>query len=222
MISYSFEGQDSVAQSLLREVEIGRYLDIGCASPIEISNTFYFYERGWSGVCVDGRANLASEFRLHRPRDLFVSCLVDEINGARVYWEFPDPTMNTCDEETAMRYRERFEPSDCVSHSLQCRTARSIWSDAYGSAAAAPDLVTIDVEGNELRVLSGLISEEFRPKLIIVECKFFNFAHVQSHRIYEAFVANRYVMIAKTPLDAFFIDPFSESFKWLPRDMIAF
>ena len=37
-ISWSFEGQDTLAASLLRTVDQGTYYDIGCAHPTEISN----------------------------------------------------------------------------------------------------------------------------------------------------------------------------------------
>ena len=45
--SFSFEGQDMIIASLLREVDKGFFMDIGCNHPIHENNTFRLYEAGW-------------------------------------------------------------------------------------------------------------------------------------------------------------------------------
>jgi len=220
-LSYSLEGEDVLAASLLRSVSAGRYLDIGCSDPVEISNTYFFYQRGWRGICVDGRSDLSERWAEIRPGDSFVSCVLDETDGERTFYSFPDPTMNTCDAATASRYSERFLSDSCRAQTKKTRSARSIWLEAFGADAPPPDLVSLDVEGFELPILRGLIIENWRPALLIVETKLFTFDSPTRSSIYNYFKNLGYIMIAKTPLDGFFIDPANPMFSWVPPAMRA-
>jgi hypothetical protein len=54
-ISYSQSGEDLILDFLLYDLNIKpiTYLDIGTNDPIEINNTYLFYTKGYSGVCVE-------------------------------------------------------------------------------------------------------------------------------------------------------------------------
>src|SRR5208337_2713547 len=55
--SYSIEAEDLLVETVflvvLKQYGPGTYLDIGAAHPVQHSNTYFFYERGWSGLCVE-------------------------------------------------------------------------------------------------------------------------------------------------------------------------
>ena len=51
--SYAWAGEDAIAFSLLRGAT-GSYVDVGAHLPMRASNTYLFYEHGWSGVCGTG------------------------------------------------------------------------------------------------------------------------------------------------------------------------
>jgi len=139
-VSWSLEGEDLIASSLLRAVRKGTYLDIGCADPLEISNTYLFYLAGWRGVAVDGRVELSSSWANKRPGDVFVPCILGESDRQESFWTFPDPTMNTCDAGTAKRYAERYSPEHCNVEQRVSRTAKSVWCEVFGQGA--PPLIS--------------------------------------------------------------------------------
>jgi hypothetical protein len=213
--SWSLEGEDIIALALLRDLKTGYYFDIGCASPIHLSNTWKFYKQGWRGLAVDARS-LHEEWKLRRPYDIFTQKILGDGSDV-IFYEFPDPHMSTCDTATILRYSERFPKESIVSKPMQTVRAGELWSSLFPSAI--PDLVSIDVEGHELSVLNGfnLVSE--RPKLFIVELKNFNFMHPKSHPLVTFFYDNFYALISKTPLDGFFIDTLSPAFDWIPASM---
>lgn len=82
-----------------------------------------------------------------------------------------------------------------------------------------PDLVSLDVEGHELAVLRGFNLDVERPRLFIVELKEFSFMSPLSHPLAAYLYEHSYTLIAKTPLDGFFIDAADPVFDWVPESM---
>ena len=46
-------GEDAFLNRHFNGTRYGTYLDIGCNDGIDGSNTYYFHQRGWQGVCVE-------------------------------------------------------------------------------------------------------------------------------------------------------------------------
>jgi hypothetical protein len=216
--SYSLEGEDIILESLLRNVKIANYFDIGCSDPIIINNTYKFYLKGWTGLACDGRTELENIWSNKRPKDIFKSCLIGEKSINTDYYKFPDPTLNTIDINAATRYSERFEKNEIIIENRRVYSGRDLWNEFF---SVPPTLVSIDCEGYDLYVLKGLISDAFRPACVVVETKLFNFINPFSSEIFNFMYHNRYIMIAKTPLDAFFIDPKNIIFNWIPSSMLT-
>lgn len=225
--SYSMEGEDVILASLFRNADKGNFFDIGSSEPIWNSNTYFFYKKGWRGVAVDGR-DLSVEWEKTRPGDRFVRSLLGDSNGGVMdYWMFPDPTMNTVDVETALRYASRFPSTDVKQISVPIQRAYDVYQvncvGKAGSEVSPPHLVSIDVEGFEISVLSGLLepNPEWRPATLVVEAKLFNFLKPLENDVTDYLVnKHSYSLIAKTPLNAFFIDPLNPLFDWLPTSML--
>ena len=214
--SWSLEGEDILSSSLLRNVKIGHYFDIGCAKPKEISNTFFFYKLGWKGLAVDGR-DLKLEWNNERPNDIFVQQLLGDGRDT-TFARFPDPHLNSCDPTTINRYKSRFAQGEVCSSAVKTVQAELLWKEYFPHAV--PDLVSLDVEGFELEVLQGFDLAKTRPKLFIVELKNFNFLTPLNHPVASFLYENKYTLVAKSPLDGFFIDHTSPVFDWLPKSMI--
>jgi len=51
--SYSQVGEDLQIAYFIGKKEDVRYIDVGCLWPVRHSNTYFFYERGGSGLCVN-------------------------------------------------------------------------------------------------------------------------------------------------------------------------
>lgn len=225
--SYSMEGEDVILASLFRNADKGNFFDIGSSEPIWNSNTYFFYKKGWRGVAVDGR-DLSVEWEKTRPGDRFVRSLLGDSNGGVMdYWMFPDPTMNTVDVDTALRYASRFPSTDVKQISVPIQRAYDVYQvncvGKAGSEVSPPHLVSIDVEGFEISVLSGLLepNPEWRPATLVVEAKLFNFLKPLENDVTDYLVnKHSYSLIAKTPLNAFFIDPLNPLFDWLPTSML--
>jgi len=59
----------------------GKYIDIGAGYPIEISNTFMLYEKGWSGLCIEPCKLYHPGWPVNRPRDIYITDLILDKSG---------------------------------------------------------------------------------------------------------------------------------------------
>ena len=50
---YSQTGEDAILAHLLFDHDCGFYVDVGAFHPIQYSNTYYFYRRGWTGINIE-------------------------------------------------------------------------------------------------------------------------------------------------------------------------
>ena len=81
-LSFSLRGEDiAIAQHFkwqIAENKTGFFVDIGCAWPIQISNTYLFSCLGWSGVGIDMNQFHREGWQRTRPRDIFVEAAVGD------------------------------------------------------------------------------------------------------------------------------------------------
>ena len=66
--TYSMIGEDLFVDWFFKKKKIGFYVDVGCYHPLQLSNTYLLYKRGWSGINIDLDKN--STFNEYR----FMSC----------------------------------------------------------------------------------------------------------------------------------------------------
>lgn len=202
--SYAQLGQDTMINSFIRAKpgSEGFYLDIGAYHPFRISNSYLFYEFGWSGICVDPNPETEIAFHKWRPRDTFVRSAVGDIEGELDYWTFAAATQNTCDPITG-RERAKKNPTNFTGIiKTPVRTLNSILNEHANSRPL--DFISIDVEGMEDKVFAGLDIEKWKPRVMVHESHELPSVHLKS-KICEHLEGKGYVLAAHTSRDAFFI-----------------
>jgi hypothetical protein len=73
------------------------------------------------------------------------------------------------------------------------------WTDSHSI-----DLLTIDVEGHDFRVLKSLDIAKYRPKIIVIEMH--DFAGIRDSEIYRYLAANGYVLKFFAVMNTYFVD----------------
>ncbi len=169
-LSFSLSGEDAVlAQYFKRRIRSnkpGIYVDIGCAMPVQISNTYWFYCHGWRGVCVDLNPKHAPYWASARPEDAFVNAVVsDETVTTHIF----EHTSN----EGMLRIGTTETPPS--AEFLRVGQAEPIRLADILAAKLKPgttvDFFSIDVEGAELSVLKSNDWSRWKPAIILVECE---------------------------------------------------
>jgi hypothetical protein len=168
-ISYSQFGEDLMLSHILGyERSSGVYLDLGCYKPITWSNTYLFYQRGWSGVCIDANSAFKSEWQRYRPRDSFFNIAIGNPGKAYSYAIFDKYPACNCivPDEELQDYLSNHQPDGV--RNIECRSLPDILNEA-GVDSQKIDLLSIDLEGMDMRVVQMFDWSVFRPKAVVLE-----------------------------------------------------
>ena len=172
--SFAQQGEDLILYNLLchdLQIRMPSYLDIGAGDPALSNNTYALYLTGSRGVLVEPNPVLVRMLRAVRPGDVVVGCGVGlakatEADYFVIRGRWP---LNTFSRETVAEYR-RQSAEDPVEEVLKLPLVpiNQLIADCFG---AAPDLISIDIEGMDLAVLRTMDFRAHRPAAICAETK---------------------------------------------------
>ena len=164
-ISYSYNGVDALICNIFKNKTFGTYVDIGCNHPIKNNNTYLLYQQGWNGLNIDVDAKSIKIFNYARPLDNNINVAVSDKNGFENFYFYheasPINTLNSrvCDYQKAK-----------ISKVLKVKTqSLNYILDKSPFKNTEIDFLSIDVEGNELKILKDFNFSKFLPKVIVVE-----------------------------------------------------
>lgn len=145
---HSEHGEDRWIFENLKLPQKGVYVDIGCAHPVDSSNTAFLREMGWTGIGIDANPQWAPEWK----EGEFVCAVLSDQPTAR--WR-----VNPVGHPYASRIDPAAPevPATNLEMVIQAHSIEKI------------DLLSINVEGHEFWVLSTLDFFKHRPRIIIAE-----------------------------------------------------
>jgi len=200
-ISYSGNAEDVILHRIFGAREQGFYVDVGAAHPIFENDTCALYEQGWSGINIEPNPSFFAELARVRSRDRNLQMAVSDEDGTLTYWEVVGTGLSTCDPAEAARAADKgFE---IRKSSVPCTTLAHILSEA---AAPAIDVLKVDVEGLEMKVLQGNDWTRYRPGIVLVEATYPETPIRREDRIRPFLEQNGYDFAYFDGLNDFFVD----------------
>lgn len=166
--SYAQEGEDLVIDRLLNQKKMGFYVEVGCHHPFRFSNTYYFYKKGWKGICIDPMPGTKKTFSKWRPKDITIEIGISETPSTLEYHMFNDAALNTFDKAIAKERDGLRTYRQIDKKNIETNTLASILEKHCTSESI--DFLSIDVEGMDLAVLKSNNWGKFKPTIIIAEC----------------------------------------------------
>ena len=129
-ISYSRSGEDLLLDDIFKQKSSGLYVDVGAFHPVNYSNTFKFYLKGWTGINIDPNKEIMDLFKKTRPRDINLNIAVSENTGTRDYYmnNF-DPSMNTISETFANESSKQFGFNIAEKRTIATERARPYYHE---------------------------------------------------------------------------------------------
>ena len=170
---YSQFGEDGVLAAYYRakgyarsasldDFGTGFYVDIGAHHPFMLSNTWFFYQRGWRGITVEPTPGTKDLFDELRPRDINLQLAIADRDGTASFHIHPHGVENSLDGERAAT------GGNAKQITVATRTLASML-DQHLPAGVAIDILSVDVEGLDETVLRSNDWGRYRPELIIAE-----------------------------------------------------
>jgi FkbM family methyltransferase len=210
VVSYSADAADLLAASIIGSDTGLTYVDVGCLYPRRQNNTFFFYERGGSGLCIDPNPAMASEYEKHRPRDVFLNCGVGSFASTLTYYMHANPVFNTFSAERAALLEIQAQQSSRRKRIGELQVPVLTLDEAIQTTKIGEresnqvDLMSIDVEGLELEVLAGFSATMVRPRLVVIEYIRRGAMAIEDVPLVEAMREKDYWLVAFTGHDLYF------------------
>ena len=145
----------------------GFYVDVGCYHPVHRNNTYLLYKLDWRGINIDISEFSIDLFNYIRPDDLNYNFAISNKNEIlKMYYQKELSQLSTIEKEQANKVFQ----GNIKEKKIQAFTLNEILAkDKYKNYEI--DLLNIDVEGADLKVIEGLSFVKFMPKLICVEIR---------------------------------------------------
>jgi len=183
---------DLIVENIFKSKKNGTYIDIGCHHPLINNNTYLLYKKGWNGINIDLDLNSIEMFNYFRPTDDNQKIAVSNNKGiANLYFFHNRSAINTLDKNNGIGARKIKKIKTDTLDNIILKSKIKI---------REIDFLTIDVEGNELKVLQGLNFEKYKPKVISIEMinkktKFFyqqKITEILDSKIYKFLIKKNY------------------------------
>ena len=189
-----------------------RYIDIGAHHPYRFSNTAIFYNRGCKGINIEPDPELFKEFTKERVRDVNLNIGIGDTEGDLSFYKLSASALNTFVKDEANRLCEKFGYSIKEVLPIPVKKLDSVLSAYFNGKF--PDFLTIDVEGGDEVILSG-ISEDNGPIVICAETISFeeNGSGVKNKEVITLLESKGYMLYADTYINSIFV----KSDRWLKK-----
>ena len=157
--------EDTAILNYFKDRKNGFYVDVGCYHPIHRNNTHLLHTQNWSGVNIDSSKFSIDLFNFMRPKDLNYNCAISDKNeNIKLFYQKELSQLSTIEKSQA----ESVFQGEIKEKEINAFTLDEILSrDKYKDSKI--DLLDIDVEGADLKVLKGLSFGKFKPELVCVE-----------------------------------------------------
>lgn len=163
--SYSMDGEDLFIDDYFRDKKNGLYIDVGCYHPLHRNNTFLLHRRGWRGINIDIHKFSIDLFNYLRPNDFNYNLAVSNKNEIiEMYFQKHLSQLSTIEHYQAKKvFQGNIKRSQIQALKLDSILESTKLDDIK------IDLLDIDVEGADLKVLEGFSIEKYKPELICIE-----------------------------------------------------
>jgi len=189
-------------------LEGGFYVDVGAFHPFRFSNTALLHlHKGWRGVNIDASPEAIALFNVHRPNDINILAAVSDEETELEFVTFNKGNVNSLDPGTIKRWAGAGSPFK-VKERVTVRTQRL--DDILSTLTSPPekiDLLSVDCEGSDYRVLQSNDWERFHPFAVLVECHGLKLEKVSEHPVHQLLTHHGYRLASHAFVTSLYIDP---------------
>ncbi len=207
-VSYSQCGEDLIIDNVFKQLHIKKikYLDIGAHHPINISNTYYFYKKGNSGVEIDPDISVFKELEDVRKRDICLNIGIGLKNEMADYFVMSTRALNTFSKEEAERVSKNGTQKIVKVLKMPLKPVNEIISKYFDGGY--PNFVSLDIEGMDYAILQSFDFSKYKPEVFCVETITYTEDNKEKKipEISELMEKNGYFIYADTYINTIFVN----------------
>ncbi len=170
-ISYSQSGEDLVVTNYLKykNIEKGKYLDIGAFHPRWASNTHFLHKKGFSGFCVDLDEKRLRWFRFARGNKVQTICgAVSNSNDEFIeVYKFKRKSPFSLIDTTSLEHAEYFSAKG--NNKYEIIKVKNFHINEIFKKVGKINVLNIDIEGKDFDVIKSSNLEIIDPEIILIE-----------------------------------------------------
>jgi FkbM family methyltransferase len=175
--TYSQFDEDVFLKEYFKNKKKGFFIDIGCHHPFKANNTFLLYKSGWNGINIDLNKISIDLFNIVRPRDINICSAISDKDGTIDYYV---PNNNPLSSEITISKNFSKILKNHHGNKYETLTTKSItWQvieQQYSMLLKSVDLLKIDIEGSDLKVLKTINLSKLKPILLMIEASHLDMA----------------------------------------------
>ena len=144
---------------------LGRFVEVGASEGVAVSNTVFLAEAGWTGLYVEPHpvaVKLCVQNHAQHPNIVVANTAISSYSGEADLFDIGECSTLVWDKSAIdwggspqKKFRVRVTTLDLLLDGLR-------WEPGF-------ELLVIDVEQSELKVLSGFDIRRWQPRLVIIE-----------------------------------------------------
>lgn len=207
-IQFSQFGEDVIIESMLSTFRVPRnggfYVDVGAHHPLYLSNTAMLHQLGWTGVNIDANPESIELFERFRPGDRNVLAAVSDQPGEVDFVVFEASALSSADLQMVDQILSQGRSQVVSQFSLATRRL----DDVLGATVPAGrriDLMNVDVEGFDLRVLRSNDWQRFAPVFLLVEDQALSLLDKPSSDIFQFLTPLGYRLVSKAFITSIYV-----------------
>lgn len=147
-----------------------KYLEIGTNNPVIINNSYALYRSGARGILVDAVPFFIPLIKMFRPEDTFIqAAITDDISGEKKSFYLPTTSdgsrcfgIGSLDEKWIDNFKN-------VSSSTTIEVLTLNVNELFEKAGYVPEVLLIDIEGLDMKVLKAIDFTMYKPLIIMAE-----------------------------------------------------
>ena len=205
--TYSQAGEDTILTFLFNSLGIShpQYVDIGANRPDVSSNSYLFYLRGSTGVCIEPDINLFKKFVAARPTDTCLNVAIGNSNLSELdFYVFDEPSVNTLSFKDAQERMIGGEFKHIDTIKVPIVKLEKVIEDNCNNL---PDFISLDIEGVDYEVLSTFDFKKYPIPVWIVETIDYSpsYKKVKNNQILDFMLSKDYFIYADTYINTIFV-----------------
>lgn len=153
----------------------GVFFDIGAYEPINISNSYHFEKNNWNVYCFEANTLLINELKNLR-KNVYNYAIYDEnkdnieFSVVKAGYGGGSGMAGISAVELSTQYLNTFyHGEEIVKINVEQKTLNSILENIIKLETNVIDIMSIDVEGGELKVLQGIDLNRYKVKIMVIE-----------------------------------------------------